>query len=649
MLKTNKQGTIVKISLIVSTLFFASTTQRILGMNLLLDLETKQSKFKTLDQDKIHLTRNIGNLERQVSEFIANQTNLQQGIQDLHGMRQSITQLNQVLRNLLVNAKAFDFIKNLRVQRVNTNDNNEVQQRAAELRQQYDKVNDCKQLVEGFYHDINQVGSEEVLKGLRGYQFDKFVGVVRVVKYDLQDALASLEYACLAMRDAIILMNIQPYAAKDINDKIQLVNTLIHALQDTPLIKARRKIKPLSNNTLQKIDMFVNQLVQELRVEIAELNCQIAELNQEIIKADQKVKAINSKLDDLDNTKPDASVIEHVIREDKTLEEAVKNHDSAVTGAMNMNINTAVSGVTSSMGNIVSGQGNQTNIISSGSNICSSNNGWNIQGNIFTSKSSQEENEELKKYDAGINGVFITVNKYVNENTIVGATGLYSNLNIQYDENIKHIFNKTDCKTFSLSLNGRYYPQDNVFTQGIIGFITYDGKTEYIANKPSSEISGKGYYVDFMLGGDLNSIAYNPKLTVSPIVGIRYNKFNNSSYKLFNDVNVSDAEHYILEARAGGTVKYVIDNKNISIIPEVYAFIHSNLPTNSSNIKLEYVASSNSSTVDIKPAKMHTLFGQLGGTVTIYRGPIRFGASYSAYFAEKYIAHVGSLNIKANF
>ncbi|KJV57261.1 outer membrane autotransporter barrel domain protein [Orientia chuto str. Dubai] len=334
------------------------------------------------------------------------------------------------------------------------------------------------------------------------------------------------------------------------------------------------------------------------------------------------------------------------IAQEKALQKAIQTSDVAVTNTVGVITNTVVDATTASISHAVKKQNQSSNIISSGSNI-NSNNGWNIQGNIFTANINQESNEEIKKYKTGINGILFTVNKYLNKKAIIGVTGLYSNLNIQYDESINHILNKTDCNAFSLSLNGRYYPQQNIFTQGILGFIKYDGKTEYVASQPSSEINGNGYYGDFMLGWDLHP--YSSKLTLSPIVGIRYSTLKNASYKLFDGTTVGNAEHYLLEGRIGATIKYIINNKSISIMPELHAIVHRNLYTNSSNLKLEYPLLANSGIVDIKTASMPKLLGQLGGALTMQSGKIGFGLSYSAYLAANYIAHVGSINIKANF
>ncbi|KJV54643.1 autotransporter beta-domain protein [Orientia chuto str. Dubai] len=293
------------------------------------------------------------------------------------------------------------------------------------------------------------------------------------------------------------------------------------------------------------------------------------------------------------------------------------------------------------------------NIMSSRLNIDSNNNCWNIQGNVFTIPSRQEKNEEIEEHEGVINGAFLTVNRYLNEKTIIGVTGLYSNHNIQYNKNIKYIFDKIDCKIFSLSLNGRYYPRQNVFTQGIISFIQYDGKTECILNQYHSEINGQSYYCDFMLGCTLYPVKHSTKLILSPAVGIIC---KNASHKFFDDTTVCDAKHYVLDSRVGAAIKYTIDNKkytidnkNILTIFELYTFIHSNLFTNRSDIKLEDFPSANSSAINIKPAKLPASLTQVGGAVTIWHSKIGFEVSYSAYLAEKYIAHVGAVSIKANF
>lgn len=667
MIKTIKQETFVKVSLILSTLFFASTTQSVLGMNLPLDKETKQRK---LHQEKAMLTQRILQLEKEVDPLITQRMCRESGAKAMQQASQVLSGLNLLVPRFIEQKECQkQLMEALELQHVADGQqqqclidleqrNQQLAQNILSLKSLHEDMESKVPLTEDLVYQLTQ---QDVLN----LKFDYISDIIEDIyihcqklKHHIVRAYRSLGY--VGLRNIMLAEKVHTtpgISTQKLNKLIDKVNSDVQ--------KAARNVQMLSDliddlgppsspEQIQANEDILDEKKQELVQQVEQLSMQINNLNQKITEADKFIQGINQQLDTLDSadTTIPETLSQLAIRfadQQKALQEAVQNHSAAVTNAIIVNTGTIVSTATNGMSNVTNEKSNLSDIISSGSNICSSNNGWNIQGNIFTSKISQEENKELKKHDAGINGAFITVNKYVNENTIIGATGLYSNFNIQYDENIKHILNKTDCKTFSLSLNARYYPQHNVFSQGIIGFITYDGKTEYVTNQPSSEINGKGYYCDFMLGGHLNPAKHNLKLTLSPIVGIRYNKFNNSSHKLFDGTNVSDADHHMLEGRVGGTIKYVIDNKNILIVPEVYAFIHSNLYTNSSDIKLEYTASSDSDTVDIKAAKIHTLFGQLGGTVTIYRSQIGFGASYSAYFAEKYIAHVGSLNIKANF
>ncbi|KJV75804.1 autotransporter outer membrane beta-barrel domain-containing protein [Orientia tsutsugamushi] len=664
MIKNTKQETFVKISLILSTLFFASMTQRALGMNLLLDKETQQSyQVAKLNYKRLALTSEISCLESQRDQCIYHQGPTNQAIQILNMMRQGLLEVRQ--RQLLQNVPSVQemehFKENLPIPEVQSNNDTDIKNCITLLKEKSEGLVQYENMAQDVCLAVDLICQPQLLNMAMGHHnLYNAAQSLRNVKQNMRSLEHVIDDLQLELTRTIQVIDGAGLTVDEINE-------LIGGINNTIIQQAKLNLQVLIDNVhdvrvifseegIEEVSQYFNLVLQELHGQMEQLNQQIAILNQKITNADQKVKAINLQLDSLDGAdttipKTSSQTAISFTDQQKALQQAVQNHDTAVTNAIIVNTHNVVSTATSGISDIANkGNGlHNNNIISSGSNICSSNNGWNVQGNIFTSKISKEDNKELKKYDAGINGAFITVNKYVNENTIIGATGLYSNLNIQYDESIKHILNKTDCKTFSLSLNARYYPQHNVFTQGIIGFIMYDGKTEYVANQPSSEINGKGYYGDFMLGCHLNPAKHNLKLTLSPIVGIRYNKVNNSSHKLFDGTNVSDADHHILEGRVGATIKYVIDNKNISIIPEVYAFIHRNLCTNSNDIKLEYAPSSDSGTVDIKPAKIHTLFGQLGGTVTIYRGQIGFGVSYSAYFAEKYIAHVGSLNIKANF
>lgn len=291
---------------------------------------------------------------------------------------------------------------------------------------------------------------------------------------------------------------------------------------------------------------------------------------------------------------------------------------------------------------------NHRNIISSGSNI-NNNTSWSIQGKIFSTAINPNESTENNKYNLKSNGIFVTSNKYLTEKIIIGITGLYANSAINYDQSV---LTATDCTIYSLSLNGRYYLQRNIFIQGITGFINYDGKNKY-TTQSSSKISGESYYGDFMLGCDLHHT--NSQLILSPIVGIRYNRIYNSSYELFDDITIGSMNHNTLVGSVGFSTKYTINNisKNISVRPEFQALIHTNLYTNSSNnIMLKHANSINYSDVDnAKPISIDTKpICQLGAAITLLlTNKIELGGSYNIYFAEKYIVKVSTISMKANF
>ncbi|WP_252831218.1 autotransporter outer membrane beta-barrel domain-containing protein [Orientia tsutsugamushi] len=331
--------------------------------------------------------------------------------------------------------------------------------------------------------------------------------------------------------------------------------------------------------------------------------------------------------------------------QEKVLLKAAQTNDIATTSAITAVTATTVSAITSSISKMCQ---NHRNIISSGSNI-NNNTSWSIQGKIFSTAINPNESTENNKYNLKSNGIFVTSNKYLTEKIIIGITGLYANSAINYDQSV---LTATDCTTYSLSLNGRYYLQRNIFIQGITGFINYDGKNKY-TTQSSSKISGKSYYGDFMLGCDFYHT--NSQLILSPIVGIRYNRIYNSSYELFDDITIGSMNHNTLVGSVGFSTKYTINNisKNISVRPEFQALIHTNLYTNSSNnIMLEYANSINYSDVDnAKPISIDTKpICQLGAAITLLlTNKIELGGSYNIYFAEKYIVKVSTISMKANF
>ncbi|WP_231108565.1 autotransporter domain-containing protein [Orientia tsutsugamushi] len=398
--------------------------------------------------------------------------------------------------------------------------------------------------------------------------------------------------------------------------------------QDPGLSERIRKIvNDIINDFPPVLQQYKNNLENDLKI-----------INDKIANIDQLVSSLNQKLDTLqqeqllsDQIVPNKAITS--FKKQQPLHQVVQ-HNATLANAISFTADTAVSATTSILSKIATVQNQSPKIISSGSNIYNSN-GWSIDGNVFCGKIKKTEHKEITGYSTDISGAFITVNKYLNKKVVIGVTGLYSNLDIKYGQNV--ILNETNCKVYSLSLNGRYYPRQDIFMQSIVGLIKYDGTTRYYAPvQPSSNIDDKGWYGDFMLAGNVYPLKHNSKLTFSPIVGIVY---TNSTHAF--ETTIGDIDYNILKGRAGITIKYVIDNinNNMSIVPEFNAFIHRLLCVKSN--KPEYV----NSFVEQIPQSL----GQLGAGVTVWHGKVGIGISYSAYLANEYIFHIGSANIKASF
>lgn len=464
-----------------------------------------------------------------------------------------------------------------------------------ELDQMYKQMQDIEQLMPKFTQDLTMLTTQ-----LR----------------DISCLIAELDPRAVLDPNQIGLQQVQP----DLSEKI------------------RKIINDILNDFPQVLQQYKNNLENDLK-----------SINHKIANIDQCVSSLNQQLDTLqqrqllgDQIAPTKAIAN--FEKQQPLHQ-VAQHNTMLANAISFTADTAVNATTSILSKMATVQNQSPKIISSGSNIYSGN-VWSIDGNVFCGKTKKTEHKEIKGYSTDISGAFITVNKYLNNKVVIGVTGLYSNLDITYGQNV--ILNKTNCKVYSLSLNGRYYPRQDIFMQSIVGLIKYDGTTRYYATvQPSSNIDGKGWYGDFMLAGNVYPLKNNSKLTFSPIVGIMY---TNSSHAFETTIGNIDhniyIDHNILTGRAGITIKYVINNinNNMSIVPEFHAFIHHLLCVKSK--QLEYANSSNISDIAEQIPKS---LGQLGVAVTIWHGKVGIGVSYNAYLANEYISHIGSVNIKASF
>lgn len=432
--------------------------------------------------------------------------------------------------------------------------------------------------------------------------------------------------------------------SKQLRDILCLIATLDPSAELDPAQIGLQQVQPGLSEKIRKIvNDIINDFPQVLQQYKNNLENDLKSINHKIANIDQLVSSLNQKLDTLqqeqllsDQIAPTKAITN--FEKQQPLHQ-VSQHNAMLANAISFTADTAVSATTSILSKIATVQNQSPKIISSGSNIYNSN-GWNIDGNVFCGKTKKTEHKEIQGYSTDISGAFITVNKYLNKKVVIGVTGLYSNLDITYGQNV--ILNTTNCKVYSLSLNSRYYPRQDIFMQSIVGLIKYDGTTRYYATvQPSSNIGGKGWYGDFMLAGNVYPLKHNSKLTFSPMVGIVY---TNSSHAF--ETTTGDIDYNILTGRAGITIKYVIDNinNNMSIVPEFHAFIHHLLRAKSK--QLEHAIPSNNSDI---AEQMPKSLGQLGVGVTVWHGKVGVGISYNAYLANEYISHIGSANIKASF
>lgn len=469
----------------------------------------------------------------------------------------------------------------------------------------------------------------------------------------LNNALLKLDQENFSLKQMPISLSVI-----DINKRIQKLNGMLLNIQlqihqiNNNLLQIQNSILPLNQQEIQQINDFFDRKIQPLMQQIHQLNQQQAALNREIVYATKKKPFnINQQIDncnqqiDIQDHLQNTQLVASIKKKQKVLNESITSHDTITTIAINTATSAAVDIITSSLSCIIAKQSSK--MISSGSNIYS-NNVWNIQSEFFIASINPKKHKKIQKHKIAINGICIAANKYLNDKTIIGVTGLYSNLNIQ---DSKKILNNTDYSAYSISLYDRYYLKQNVFTQGIIGFTKYGGKTQYLPDKHFNKISGKGYYCDLMLEYNLYLVNHYQKLILSPIVGIRYNALENFSHELFDGTTVGSIKHYILDGRLGSTIECRINNidTNMLIIPKIHAFIHMNLYTASSNIMLKYSNSRDYCNVNFTPVEMHKLFYQLGMAVTILHDQIGLGMSYNSYLAKEYNFYIGSINIQVNF
>lgn len=256
-------------------------------------------------------------------------------------------------------------------------------------------------------------------------------------------------------------------------------------------------------------------------------------------------------------------------------------------------------------------------ITSSGSNI---DKYWNVWVKPSFINTHQQEYGKIQEHSAIVNGILVGVNKYLNDRIAIGIIASYLKLDAQYASNV---LRKTKCRVYSLYLGSRYYFQKNLFTQGIIGFVNYDGKNKYqhIYKQPSAKIDNISYYGNLMIGYHFTN---QRQLNLEPSIGISCIYFDMKSYKPSNDK--------ILESVIGATIKYPIIY-NISnateIVTELSGFINYNILDN-----YDY---------------MYKTYYQLGAKININYDMIRLAVSYNAYLTEKYIAHAGTIHIGTNF
>ena len=279
---------------------------------------------------------------------------------------------------------------------------------------------------------------------------------------------------------------------------------------------------------------------------------------------------------------------------------------------------------------------------------------YGIWGNPFYSQSTQKKKGSTPGYKGKSGGGTIGFDCLANDNLTLGMalTAISSKINHKNQK----AGDTTKVESTLFSIYGAQQLPSNFFVQGIVSFGSSRVRNyeKRIINLTLDQTAVGKYnstsYSGEVLGG-YRYIMPDTHTVLTPMLGLRYAKFNDSGYTEAgtNRRNMSVSKKSVdkIEGVVGGRASLTSQIKDVLLMPEVHGFVSYNFKGKAP--KVDARLNGALASMPTKTSKPEKTFVNLGTSLTVKYRMMEYGFGYDAYLAKKYISHQGSLKVRVNF
>jgi hypothetical protein len=144
---------------------------------------------------------------------------------------------------------------------------------------------------------------------------------------------------------------------------------------------------------------------------------------------------------------------------------------------------------------------------------------------------------------------------------------------------------------------------------------------------------------------------------VTPLFGLEFNRINGFNYQetgtRTQNLRIANKSKNQLEAIIGARITGLhtmnIQTNNVSFVPELHGNVRYNMLNTKLNVDIRQNGVAGPALIP-RAGKQSRLVYNIGGGITaMHNDRWEYAIGYDARFADKYIAHQGTLKLRANF
>ncbi|WP_316353204.1 beta strand repeat-containing protein [Candidatus Trichorickettsia mobilis] len=320
-------------------------------------------------------------------------------------------------------------------------------------------------------------------------------------------------------------------------------------------------------------------------------------------------------------------------------------------------VQAAQSAIGARMDNVAGGAGNNFKVseglgVAAGDELSAER--YGIWGTPFYAQSTQKKKGSTPGYKSKAGGGTIGFDCLANDNLTLGLA--FTAISTKLDHKNQKAGDTTKVESTLFSIYGAQQLPSNLFVQGIVSFGSSRVRNyeKRIINLTLDQTALGKYnstsYSGEVLGG-YRYILPDTHTVLTPMLGLRYAKFNDSGYTetgtTRRNMNVSKKSVDKIEGIIGGRASFQSQIKEVLLMPEVHGFV--NYDFKGKAPKVEARLGGASAPMPTKASKPEKTFVNLGTSLTIKYRMMEYGFGYDANLAKKYVGHQGTLKIRVNF